>query len=306
VVIVAASLDPAMMLDALHAGAKAFVVAPLTSDQLDNAIKRVAVPRQAQAGQIIAFVGAKGGVGTTLLAVNTATALARLTKGDALLIDLNTRYGDVTACLGVEPRFTVADALENAHRLDEPFMRGLVVKAAADLEVLAASDRPGSSPPDLMRLRTLLDFAKRQYQFTVLDVPRTEPALLDALESASRIVLVVSQELTAVRSAARMVSTLRQRYTAQRVEIAVGRQDRDAEIQSEDLEKTLGGPVRIFPNDYRQTLECLNRGRPLILENHSRLAAEMNKFVRDLSGAPESPSKGTRPSILPKWLGGHA
>jgi pilus assembly protein CpaE len=302
VVIVAASLDPEMMLDALHAGAKGFVAAPLSSGELQNAIQRVVVPRAAPVSELLAFIGAKGGVGTTTLAINIATALARHTKGDALIVDLHGRYGDVTACLGVEPRFSVADALENTHRLDDAYMRGLVVSTDADLDVLAAADRGAI---DVARLRALLAFAKKQYQYTVVDVPRTEPAVLDALESATRIVVVVSQEVTAVRSAARLLSVLRQRYPAERIEIALGRQDRDAEIQTDDLVSTLGGAVRVFPNDYRQALECLNRGRPLILENHSRLAAEMSRFVREMTGTPAaSREKPARTSILPKWLGG--
>jgi pilus assembly protein CpaE len=162
VVIVASSLDPSMMLETLHAGAKNFLAAPLTPEQLDEALKRVVGERPATEGQVLAFVGAKGGTGTTTLAVNVATALARLSKGEALLVDLHTRYGDVTACLGLEPRFTVADALDNAHRLDEPFMRGLVARSAADLDVLAASERglPGAS--DLARLRSLLKFATQK------------------------------------------------------------------------------------------------------------------------------------------------
>ncbi len=302
VVVVAASMDPAMMLDAMQAGAKGFVAPPLSSAQMEDAIKRVAAPRAPQAGQVIAFVGAKGGVGTTTLAVNVATALARLTKGEALLIDFHARHGDAAACLGVEPRFTVSDALDNAHRLDVPYMRGLVVKTAADLDVLAAPDRVTTGPPDLVRLRTLIEFAKRQYQYTVLDVPRTDFAILDALEAASRIVLVVSQELTAVRSGARMAGTLRQRYAPERVEIALGRQDRQAEIQAEDIEKALGGPVRVFPSEYRVALSALNRGRPLILENHSRLAAEMSKFVRDITGAPAHAAKAA--ATRPWWRGG--
>jgi pilus assembly protein CpaE len=306
IVIVAAGMETSMMLEALHAGAKGFVAEPLTTEQLDEAIQRVVAPREPQIGRVVAFVGAKGGVGTTTLAVNVAVALARASKGDALLIDLNTRYGDVTACLGVEPRFTVADALENAHRLDKPYMRGLVAKAAADLDVLAASDRVAPGTTDVMRLRALLEFAKHNYLYTVLDVPRTDPAVLDALESASHIVLVVSQELTAVRSAVRMVHALRHHYTPERVQIALARQDRNGDIQAEDLSRTLGGPIRVFPSDYRQALECLNRGRPLILENHSRLAGEMNKFVRDLTGVAAQPVKATKPSILPRWLGGHS
>lgn len=305
VVIVAASLDPAMMLDALHAGAKGFVAAPLSSEELLSAIQRVVAPgKSTVAGRILAFVGAKGGVGTTTLAVNVGTALAMLAKGETLLIDLNARFGDAAACLGVEPRFTVSDALENAHKLDVPYMRGLVVRTAANLELLAAADRVAAGPPDLVRLRALLDFAKRHYRHTVLDLSRTDGATLEALDDVNTIVVVVSQELTAIRSASRLLQTLRQRYGTERVRIALGRQDRQSEISSEDLEKTLGGPVRVFPNEYRHALESLNRGQPLVVENHSRLSAEFSRFVREYTGLPAKKAEAERTSMLPKWLRG--
>jgi pilus assembly protein CpaE len=304
VVIVASSLDPAMMLETFHAGAKNFLAAPLTPERLDEALKRVVGERPATEGHVLAFVGAKGGTGTTTLAVNVATALARLSKGEALLVDLHTRFGDVTACLGLEPRFTVADALDNTHRLDEAFMRGLVARSAADLDVLAASDRGLPGAQDLARLRSFLKFARSHYQYIVLDVPRTDLVVLEALDATARIILVLSQELTAVRSAARLLPGLLQRHPAERVLVAVARQDRQAEFQAEDLEKTLGRPVRMFPNDYRQALDCLNRGRPLVLENHSRLADEVTRFVRELTGAARNAAKPARSSLLPSWLGG--
>ena len=307
VVIVASSLEPALMLEALHAGAKGFVAAPLNADELKAAIERVLAPVHRQAGRILAFVGAKGGVGTTTLAVNTATALAKHAKGDTLLIDLNARYGDAAAWLGAEPRFTVIDALENAHRLDLPFMRGLVTRTAEGLELLAAADRAALGPPDLMRLRALLEFVKRDYRYTVLDLPRTDAAVLEALDEVSAIVVVVSQELTAVRSGARLLETLRQRYGGERVQIALGRQDRDSDISPDDLAKTLRGPVRVFPNEYRRALESLNRGKPLVLENHSRLSAELSRFVREFAGVrPAKGSAAAKKSILPKWLGGQS
>jgi Flp pilus assembly CpaE family ATPase len=115
---------------------------------------------------------------------------------------------------------------------------------------------------------------------------------------------VLSQELTAVRSAARLLPGLVQRHSAERVVVAVARQDRQAEFQAEDLERTLGRPVRMLPSDYRQALDCLNRGRPLVLENHSRLADEVTRFVRELTGAARNAAKPARSSLLPSWLGG--
>ena len=77
-------------------------------------------------GQVVAFVGGKGGVGTTTLAVNVATVLARGGASSTLLIDLHVAYGDAALFVGAEPRFSVADALENIQRLDDTFLRTLV------------------------------------------------------------------------------------------------------------------------------------------------------------------------------------
>ena len=78
VVIVASQMDPAMMLEAMRAGVSEFVTDPVTRPDLSAAVERVVGQHAAPAapGQVLAFVGAKGGVGTTTLAVNVAAALA--------------------------------------------------------------------------------------------------------------------------------------------------------------------------------------------------------------------------------------
>jgi len=122
VILVASTLDPRVMLEAMRAGVSECVQEPLTPETLGQAIRRVVSGAQpVHAGQVFAFVGAKGGVGTTTLSVNTAAMLARAAKSDVLLIDLHVGLGDAALFLGVEPRFSVIDALENVHRVDESF-----------------------------------------------------------------------------------------------------------------------------------------------------------------------------------------
>ena len=302
VIIVAASLDATMMRDAFNAGARGFVT-DVSVKELEAAIGRVVAPAVRQPGKVLAFVGAKGGVGTTTLAVNVGTAAALMAKGETLFIDLNARYGDATACLAIEPRFTVSDALENAHKLDMPFMRGLVARTSAEMDVLAAPDRPVSGSSAVLRLRTLIEFAKREYQYTVIDLPHTDDSIFDALEGVSTVFVVVSQEVTAVRNASRVVAALRQRYGQERAKIAIGRLDRHAEISVEDVEKALGLPVRAFSSDFRRALDSLNCGRPLVLDNNSRLAGEVKRFVRELAGKPQG-NDSPRDSLLPKWFTG--
>ena len=93
VIIVANRLDPAMLLEAMRSGVNEVVADPVTVADLEAAIARLDRPTagHAREGAIYAFLGAKGGVGTTTVAVNVATALARLVPKSTLFIDLARR-----------------------------------------------------------------------------------------------------------------------------------------------------------------------------------------------------------------------
>src|SRR5262249_58114636 len=89
----------------------------------------------------LVFFGAKGGAGTTTTAVNCAVELARLSKRATVIVDLKPGLGEVALFLGVRPRYSVLDAIDNLHRLDREFLRELVMKHKSGLEILAGSDQ---------------------------------------------------------------------------------------------------------------------------------------------------------------------
>ncbi len=296
VLLVAAKLDPAIMLEAMRAGVSEFVTEPLAVADLQAAIKRLVGNLAAAAqGEVFAVVGAKGGVGATTVVVNAATALAKGNPGSTLLIDLNVACGDAAVFLGAEPRFSVMDALENVHRLDTAFFSGLVVRTKSGLDFLGASGRPVTGNFDTARIRTLLDFAARTSRFTVLDVPRSDTVALDSLDNATKIVLVVNQELATVRTAARMAATLRQRYGQSRLHLVLTRTDRRAEIGHEDVERTVGVEIaHTFPSDYRLALQAMNKGRPLVLDAQHELSKAFTTFARELAGVRAHPPQADK------------
>jgi len=299
VVIVASAMDPKLMLEAMRAGVNEFVTEPLSADELRAAIERVAGTEVAptEPSRVLAFVGAKGGVGTTTLAVNTAAALAAKDPGNVIIADLHlSGHGDVGLLLGVEPRFSVADALENAERLDSAYLKTLVTRSKSGLDVLASPDRPLLRPPDAFRLRTLLTRLADRYKVVVLDVPRVEFGVLDSLDPLSSVTVVVNQELPTIRRATQVATLLRQRYGKERVGVAVSRYDARADIGQEDIEAAVGLPVwAALPSDYRKVLAAANAGRPLVCDNHTRLAASIEEFALRLSGGEARDKKSSKP-----------
>jgi pilus assembly protein CpaE len=302
VLIVASELDPTVMLEAMRAGVNEFVTEPVTPKDLKQALERVVAKRpMPDPGQVFAFVGGKGGVGTTTLAVNVAAVLASHAPSSTLLIDLHVAYGDAALFLGTEPRFSVADALENADRIDEAFLRSVVGRTKAGLDVLASSDRTVMGHIEARAVRSVIDCAARHYAYVVLDVPRSATAFLDALDLASQVIVVANQELATVRSAGRMAASLRQRYGKARVGVVVSRYDQQAEIERKDIERVVGGPVaEVFPSNYRVAVEALNRGRPLALDNHNKLASAYVSFARGLASATrrEAPARERGSGLL--------
>ena len=152
IVVLAKALDPAAMLDAMRMGVSEWLPDPLALDDLEAAIRRVTRPSIGTvAGRSYAVLGGKGGVGCTTVAVNLAAALHRATGEPTLFIDLHMAHGDASVFFGVEPRFSVLDALENIHRLDQTYMKGLVTTTASGLDLLAAANRPQFVPIDALR-----------------------------------------------------------------------------------------------------------------------------------------------------------
>ena len=181
IVLVTGALDTAMMLEAIRCGVTECVVEPVAQAELVAAVRRVSEQLEApSAGQVFGIVGAKGGVGTTTVAVNLAVELAQIAPGQTLLIDLQLSHGDAAVMLGVEPRFSVVDALENAHRLDEAVFRGLVTPTSAGVDLLASSDK-WTSISTLDGVRQLIALTARLYRYVVLDLPRSGFGTIDVL-----------------------------------------------------------------------------------------------------------------------------
>lgn len=305
VAIVVAGLEPEVMLEAMRAGVTEVLSEPINPGQVQAALGRImAGSAQTVDGKVYAIIGAKGGIGATTIAVNVADAFAKR-AGGSLLIDLEMGAGDASVLLGAEPRFSIADALENTHRLDEAYFKGLVTRSRSGLDLLAASSRVAASATDPDRLRAVITFATRYYPAVVLDVPRGDLLLLDSLSWATQIFIVVNHELPTVRSAHRLASRLKPRY-GDRLGLIINRSDKHAEISLEDIGKAVNLPTRfVFPSDYRGALAAVNKGQPIAQVPQNKLGAAFHEFVQTLTGESRSvdapaPSEGG--SGLFGWL----
>jgi pilus assembly protein CpaE len=224
---ISAGAEPDLILQAMRAGANEFfpwtdgppTAASRTMEEaFQGAVRRTAARRDAATAGARppcvthVFLGAKGGAGTTTVSVNCAVELARLTKRPTVIVDLKTCLGEVALFLGVRPRFTVLDAVENLHRLDRDFLRELVSKHKSGLDILAGSeqfDRPNAT--DAGAIEELLRVLARTYDYIVVDAGNTINACsVAALYAADTIFLVANPDVPSIRNAQRLVDRVRQ------------------------------------------------------------------------------------------------
>jgi pilus assembly protein CpaE len=136
----------------------------------------------------------------------------------------------------------------------------------------------------------------------VLDVPRSDPTMLDAIEAASSILVVVNHELPTLRSAYRLVTSLRQRYGSDRIGLLVNRSDRTSDIGIEDIEKAVSTKVKhVLPSDYKAALAAINKGEPLARSTQGRLASALHAVSRSLVGQDAAKADGDAGGLF-GWL----
>ena len=301
---------PELILQAMRAGANEFFVWPLSDVPFHEAVRRASSRVSAAAptpkSNTIVFFGAKGGAGTTTVAVNCGVELARLSKRPTIIVDLKSGLGEVGLFLGIRSRYSLLDALDNLHRLDGDFLRELPTKHKSGLDILTGSDqwdRPGAS--DGPALDEVFRLLSTQYEYVLVDAGcQITSASIAALYSADTICLVANPDVPSVRNAQRLLDRIRQLGPCgERVRLLLNRAAEPFPIPPTQIEAAVGHPIdHTFPSDYKTVSAALNSGVPLALTGNTDLAAQFDRFTRrilDPSGeaSPAAPAKRSALSL---------
>ena len=222
--------DIGLYRDLVQAGVSEYVVKPITPQLLAKALSPQptpveGIPVSRKLGKMVAFVGARGGVGTTTLAINLAWYLADRQKRRVLLLDLDLQTGDCALALNVTPTPGLSDALANPLRIDSVFLERAMTTHSERLFVLSAEEplRAEVNFP-AEAVYTLIGVLRMQFHYIIVDVPRLPGApYRRSLDMADIRVIVADQTLRSVRDAVRLQAALREGSAAHRNLLAVNR-----------------------------------------------------------------------------------
>jgi pilus assembly protein CpaE len=285
---VASDCAPDLILRAMRAGANEFFAWPPAEatfhEAVDRASTRVAATSSAPASRTIVFIGAKGGAGTTTVAVNCSVEIARLSKRATVIVDLKGGTGEIGLFLGVRSRYSLLDALDNLHRLDSEFIKELTTKHKSGLDILVGSDqweRPSTA--DVPALEEVFRLLSAQYEYLIVDAgSQINPVTISAMYSADQICVVANPDVPSVRNAQRIIDRLRQLGPCgDRVRLLLNRAAEPFPIPRAQIESAVGHPIdHSFPSDYKTVSAALNSGVPLALTGNSEMATQFDRFTR--------------------------
>ena len=211
VVVIGSANDIGVYRELLALGVSEYIVAPVDPIAVISTVSRLYQGADARKlGRTFAFVGAKGGVGSSTVANNVAAEIARQHGCDVVVMDLDLPFGTAGLDFGLDSSVGIAQALEDPARLDELLLERLLGKYGDHVRVLTA---PATvlqcHDPQQDALARLIDLAQASFPFVVLDIPHVWTTWAKkTLLSADEVVITASPDLANLRNAKNLIELL--------------------------------------------------------------------------------------------------
>ena len=296
------SAEGEMVIAALRAGANDFLVQPVKRIEFRDCMARLEkAPRRVAAGssklgKLYTFLGVKGGVGTTTLAVNFAAVLAQR-KQHTVLLDLDWAASDAAMQLGAAPQYTLQEVGENLSRMDQALFEGFVTRDPLGFFLVGPPDAPEHRAHFTEPMfREFATFLVEKYESIAVDAGRNigDDVVLGALESSSTIFLVATQEFPAIRNAQRYISALmRLGFNQDQLKVVINhyhKRNNPNYATLEQIQQTLNQQVFYGIPDSPAVVSAINRGRPFVADRQAAgdLDRVFRAFVDKATGAKKT------------------
>lgn len=296
IVALAESRDPDLLLLTMRGGCTEFVHKPFGPYSLNETLTRLANQfasagaASATTGSILTFLGSKGGVGTTTLAVHMAMYLVQSHKKRTLLIDHHPELGHACVYLGIDgSRSNYQEVVRNVSRLDSELLKGYIARHPSGLDVLSSPDVCGGlRHTDGDAVARTLEFLRSEYDYVVVDCPTSmDDTTLAVIDVSTSVYLVATPEIGAIRDLARYVDHLTQIEGAtQKMQVVVNRVASKYAVNVEHIEKAIRVPVAIqLPNSYAELIRSANLGEPITLKGESEFTIQFMNWANTVVGS---------------------
>ncbi len=310
VVIIGATNDIVLYRELIKRGVSEYLVPPMSPLHLIRTVSELFLdPDQPFAGRTVAFIGSKGGVGSSTIAHNCSWALTEALAQDAVLMDMDLSWGTAGLDFNQDPAQTLGDALSEPDRLDDALLDRLLVRCTDRLSLFSAPatlDRDWEFSPHEYEM--VIDKVRRQAPVVALDLPHIwMPWVKQTLLSADDVVVTVTPDLASLRNAKNLfdlVTGARPNDDPPKVVVNMSGMPKRPEIPVKDFAEALGAPpVLVLPFEPQLFGKAANNGQMISeLDPKSKAADGFGHLAKIVTGkAPAAPQKK---SFVAKLFGG--
>jgi pilus assembly protein CpaE len=295
IVALSASQDPDILLRAMRAGCTEFIGGEFDEVAFSEMLNRLyskwssKTVRNAARGSVLTFFGAKGGVGTTTLAVHLAMYLVQCHQKKTLLIDNHPQLGHACVYLGIDgSRYHFHELVRSLTRLDSDLLRGYIATHSSGLEILASPDICGGmKPTDPESISQTLDFLRGEYDYVIVDTPTSlDETNLAIIDASNQVYIVATPEIGSIRDLSRYVDSLSQsEHNVEKVKIVINRFSSQHAVSIEQIEKAIRLPVTIkLPNSYAELARSALLGEPISPKQKTEFSMPILRWANTLVG----------------------
>lgn len=295
----------------VRSGVSEYVVAPISMADILTVISTIFVDPEAEPiGRSLAFVGAKGGVGSSTIAHNVAWAMSTLFGSEVVVADLDLPFGTANINFDQDPAQGIAEAVFAPERIDEVYLDRLLAQCAEHLSLLAAPstlDRIYDFDADAFS--QVIEIAQRSAPLLVLDVPHVWNGWTrNTLAQADEVIITATPELANLRNTKNLVDMLkkiRPNDSPPKLIINQSGVPKRPEISAADFADPLGiTPLAEISFDPQLFGNASNNGRMLGEMNAQHPAvATINELAHVLTGRTEPKSKKKKSPGLGSLIG---
>jgi pilus assembly protein CpaE len=308
IIALASHLSADLLLHAMRSGCSEYLTKPVAVAALKASLSRFHasmegdIPMPRARGTAAALFGAKGGVGTTTLAVHLAMQVVQRNSAKTLLVDDHHQLGHIALYLGLpDAPYSFTDVLHNAARLDTDLLSGFICRHSSGLQVIASPSkravRTPSTSEDVQRVMAVL---RREYDCVLLDTCEVQgerrPILFDHVD---QIYLVATTDIAGLRDLSRHVEHFELSDAEREKTRLILNRTTDADaLTPEQVAESVRIPVAAAIPDHRQELlQAINRGEPVSTQRKSQFNHQLTEWARRVSpaeGKAQTSKKGKK------------